>query len=284
MSLLTSACALILAVMAPTSAATLPREARPGDVFLSVVSLLPQDGTISAHEPLVAHIKLTNLTTEELKFLHYSMRLEVYDSNGRLVGATPRWPLPGDLLVGVLRIPAGGSLTRWVVLSALYQFRKPGDYTVRVQQLIPSEGLPVLAEAATQVRVLPFDGPRLRARCEEIFAPWRSFGRTRARIPRNPSAFPMRTRLQAIYSIRHDAVLPYLSLIAREWVGTSENWPATVSIRRIGSKRSEELFSTLTARRDKVGKVARMVAKERLGEVDDWYVGDEWQSENSSRD
>ena len=39
-----------------------------------------------------------------------------------------------------------------------------------------------------------------------------------------------------------------------------------------------------SGRRDEVGKVARMVAKERLVEVDDWYVGDEWQPESPSPD
>ena len=181
---------LVLTVTALTLAASTPPEAGPGDMSLSVLSLVPEDGEISAHEPLIARLKLTNRTAEELKFLDYSMRLEVYDPNGQLVGATPRRPLPLDRVVGVRRLPAGGALTRWVVLSALHSFRKPGVCTVRVQQLIPSEGLPVLAEASTQVRVLPFDGPRLRARCEELFAPWRSFGATRV-IPRNPDAFPI---------------------------------------------------------------------------------------------
>jgi hypothetical protein len=81
-------------------------------------------------------------------------------------------------------------------------------------------------------------------------------------------------RRKALYTIRHDAVLPYLSLIARDWADTSEQWPAMMAIRRIGSPRSEELFSTLTARDDEVGRAARMVAEERLDEAN---MGGAWE-------
>ena len=84
----------------------------------------------------------------------------------------------------------------------------------------------------------------------------------------------MALRLKALYAVRHDAVLPYLSLIARDWADTSEQWPAMMAIRRIGSPRSEELFGTLTSRRDEVGRVARMVAEARPHEAD---IGGLWE-------
>lgn len=246
---------------------------------LKVVELLPRDGVISANEPLVAKMQLTNTTKEEMDVnigASLSDRVEVYGKSGELVGATPLEPLAGSELSSGFRLAPGESRVRWVVLSALYQFDVPGDYTLRIQMLNVDETRTVLTETKSHVRVLPFDHDRLAERCKEIYAPLSAFP-TKG-VPNNLDSFPMRTRLQALYSVHNDAVLPYLSLLATEWDNTSEQWPAMKSISRIDSPAAKALYDSLTGRTGHVAEVARSAANVRDSYPDEWYIGDEWHS------
>ena len=138
-----------------------------------------------------------------------------------------------------------------LVLTGLYQFQKPGEYSVRVQQFGEFErGFPVLAEDTASVRVLPFDASRLGARCEELFRPLRTHSSSRTDIPQQ-------VRVAALYSVRSDLVLPYLDWMAREFASRY----ACRAIRRVGTTRAERLLNALAARRDKVGEAARKAMK-----------------------
>jgi hypothetical protein len=250
------------------------------DVELRVLELIPKTGTISASEPLVAKLQARNLTTRkgsigDINDLNF--RVVVYDRSGKLVGATPIKPLPSDMLQFGREFSPGQARVTWVALSAFYQFTKPGDYVVHVQMLNLDQARAVRVETVTRVLVLPFNAARLRARCEEIFSPLRSFSKQRS-IPTGLSSFPMLTRLEALYSIRNDAVLPYMSLIAREWKDSSEIWPAVLAIRRVGSRKSNQLLIELTKRDDRAGLAARQALKLpqwRIDEPDE--TRDTWQ-------
>jgi len=91
-------------------------------------------------------------------------------------------------------------------------------------------------------------------------------------IPSPPDPFPAVLRLTALYSIHHDAALPYLTLIAREW----KDWYAMMAIRRLGSPAAEEAFRALTSRNDDIGRRARLVADARLEEP---LIGGGWETE-----
>lgn len=268
-----AAVVLMIGFTASRAYVGMPPHAKPGDVGLNVITLLPNDGTISAREPLIVRLQLTNLRKKNLSIGvggGLNTRVVLYNKSCKLVGATPIEPVSMDYLVSSFPLAPGEKRFRWVVLSALHQFNKPGEYTVRMQMLEPDAGRGVLAEAEMPVRVLPYNAARLQARCKEIFHPLRS-------LPQNLKSFPIQTRLQALYSVKDNAVLPYLSLIAREWDGSSEQWPAMMCIRELKTAQSKTLFKTLTARRDHAGKVARNVEKAPpVRHVREWFVGDEW--------
>jgi hypothetical protein len=242
--------------------AKLPRDARPRDVSLKV-TLLTKDGTISAYEPLLARIVLRNRSAESICVVLGNngapgTHLAVCDDEGKLLAETrtAEADQEGALewLEFLRQLGPGDSHSRVRVVTGLYEFRTAGKYLVRVQQLGHPEGrrargpgdLTVLAEDEASVRVLPFNAARLEAACEELFQPLRKRSSAKTDIP-------VEIRRKALYSVRHDIVLPYLDWLAREGGGAY----AVVAMRRIGTERAKKLVNALAARRDSIGAEAR---------------------------
>jgi len=240
----------------------------PGDIALRL-TLFTQNGAITAGEPLIAKIELTNKSEKEVELSlgnnrHPTTYMEVRSQNGQIVACTPRPDPHADEVAFGCTLKPGDSHTKFWVISALYQFKEPGVYTVRVQQLKPSEGLPVLAEDTAMVRVTPFDAAKLEARCEEVFQPLRTGTSHRTDLP-------MAVRTKALYSVRYEAALPYLEWIAVEWDGQY----ACLAMRRIATERAISILSSLAAREDGSGKAARNALKMPL-EITDvmWEMND----------
>jgi len=182
-----------------------------------------------------------------------SMHVDVFDSAGKILAETHRPPFLGDLLSSGFSLSPGETKSKPLVISALYQFKKPGKYLVRFQQLQLSEKGDVIAEGRVVVRVLPFDAKRLDARCAEL---WK--------------IGPKNYNLKALYATRNDIVLPYLDLMARDWADRY----AVVAMRRIGTKRANMLIKSLAARQDEVGDAARKAMSMPLETKDlDWSMG-----------
>lgn len=139
------------------------------------------------------------------------------------------------MIYSLVEIAPGETRSEVWVISGLYQFERPGRYTVRVEQLEPTEKVTVLAADSASVRVLPFDAARLEARCEELF-----------RASASSSG-------KALYSVRHDIVLPYLDWMVRE----QGDEYAIRAMGRIGTPRAQALVKALAARKDWVGDEAR---------------------------
>ncbi len=247
------------------------RWVRAGDITLNL-ELLTRDGTISAGEPLLGRIQRTNQSGQHIHLLLGSSRgkityLTVRDGDGELVAAMPRATClpqimcPQEYLGGMSWRPGENRSEVWVI-TGWYQFQEAGEYTVHVQLLDRAkEGLPVISEDRASVRVTPFDGSRLEARCDEIFQPLRKGMSSRTDVP-------MVARVKALYSVRNDIVLPYLDWIARQWPN-----PYTCdAIRRIGTERAEKLLDALAAREDRVGKEVRKGAKRTRREPMVWDV------------
>ena len=226
-----------------------PRFAQRGDISLSV-TLLSKDGTLSAYEPLLARIEWLNQTKETIWLVggQPNTYLEIRDHKGSRVAATPR-PSHGGI-PGLRRLAPGEVRTATWVITGLYQFRQPGEYTIRLELLERVKELPVLAEDSASIRVVPFDASRLEARCEELFQPLRKYSSSKTNIPAS-------ARTKALYSVRHDTVLPYLDWIARELHSSY----ACRAMRRIGTERARELLGTLAARDNEAGEAARKALK-----------------------
>lgn len=248
-----TAIACHLGALTPHGMADL-RLAQRGDISLSV-TLLSKDGTLSAYEPLLARIEWLNQTKETILLLIGTGRalathLEVRNSDGETVAAMPR-PQPSRTGgSGAWRLKPGEVRTGTWVITGLYQFRQPGEYTIRLELLEWVKELPVLAQAGASIRVVPFDASRLEARCEELFQPLRGYSSSKTNIPTS-------ARTKALYSVRHDIVLPYLDWIARE----RHSSYACLAMRRIGTERARELLGTLAARDNEAGEVARKALK-----------------------
>jgi hypothetical protein len=203
------------------------------------ITFIPPE--IAAYEPLVARVTETTAAGEALwagGWDHLSCRIQVRDCSGNLLAITPRQTMPIDFVPGGTSAPPGGTVVQDMVISALYTFSEPGEYEVRVQQLRLQEHFPVDAEVSARVRVLPFDGARLEARCRELAGMERSRGKFEW--------------FYALCSVRHDVVLPYLD----QWVGNTE---ASHAIMAIDSAAARAKFEALLARQDRVGKTARWV-------------------------
>jgi len=232
-----------------------PRLAQPGDLSLAV-SVVGSDSTITAHEPVTVRVEITNRATEDLTLRLASdltTQVEVFDAKRTLVAATPKMNLPLHTLFLSPRLAAGAVNVQFLVVSGLYDFARPGAYSIRVKQLELSREMQVLAEGAASLGVLPFNQARLEARCAEIL-------RSVQRGPSGASALPFHTGVTALYSVRHDAVLPCLDWLAREWTDRY----AVLAMRRIGTERAMKLVNALAARKDRVGEEARRGLKMRL--------------------
>ena len=242
-----------------------PRLARPGDLALSI-TLLTKDGAVTAHEPLLARVTLKN-QAEEVVSVEIIHRLGISDASGRLVAATPAPPRPGNLygvteyFYGLWEPKPGESRTVIWVVSSIYQFTKPGLYTVRAQYFGPPREFSVLAEASAPVRALPFDATRLKARCEELIAPLRPDGGKYGELE-------IGIRSKALLSVRHDIALPYLDWLVRH----EEDSYAIRAMRRIGTPKAQALVRALAASKDKVGRTARRGMKIPL-DLGTWDVG-----------
>ncbi|MDO8589518.1 MAG: hypothetical protein Q7T82_21045 [Armatimonadota bacterium] len=256
--------AIILAAI--LASVTTPREvqstivAKSGDLNLRL-TLITQGGAITMGEPLIARIDLTNSSGDAVEVnlgnnLNPGTCLEILDDKGELLASTPR-PEPhveGMKMIRTLE-PAQVYSQHWVV-SALYQFKRPGVYTVRVRQLRFADALPVLAEDEAQLRVLPFNRTLLEARCDVIFREMR--GLTKGQ------KLPLSAYTKALYSVRDEAALPHLEWMGREW----EDKHAFIALRRIGTKRATDILSRLSSRQDGAGKAARRALEKPLDKTD----------------
>ena len=138
----------------------------------------------------------------------------------------PRQNLPIDLLSQEWDLAPGESRSVDMVLSALYTFAEPGEYEVGIQSLHLSHELSVAREASANVTVLPLDEARLARRCQRLFEekeagddiPW----------------------AEALQSVRHDAVLPYLAELA--------GWQSYQALLAIGSPGATEIINDLAAK------------------------------------
>lgn len=224
-----------------------PRFASPGSVGLEL-RLIPQRGTISAGEPLLAELIVTNITPHEVWVLAGNSSaqttcLRIRNADGRLLAATPCSQSPenmSDTIMSVHRVEPGGEWSRTWVLSAWYPFAHPGSYTIEAQLLgHGSNGgpAPLLAAAVASLNVLPYDGVRLQACCDEIVA----------------SDLAVSVKSKALYSVRDDVALPYLDWRART---TGSPYPI-LAMRRVGTQRAQKLIEQLAARTDRVGDAAR---------------------------
>jgi hypothetical protein len=223
------------------------------------------------------------MTTEPVRVLSSPfLRLSVYDNTGKLLAATEdpqeaarRCP---DFAVGWRPLAPGESYSKMLIITGLYQFSRAGLYFVKVEQFaygngsvgenLPSwrrlgtlddrGGFPVIAEAGASLWVFPFDAGRLKARCEELFAPIQGHGPM--------GDLSMTVRSKALESVKNDIALPYLDWEAKEWADRY----AVRAMRRIGTKEAQKYISALTARNDKVGKAARQALEMPL-KTDGWY-------------
>ena len=259
------------------------RSAKPDRLALRVLSVLPDRGVISAYEPIIVNVMLTNVSSSRVGVYSsgdFDVRIEVRDSDGRPVGDSPVHSY-GEVMSSSHALSPGQSMRSWFIPSAVYQFKNPGRYSVRIMLLdppgkitnTPSDLGPAWAEATIPVDVRPFDGARLRARCDELIEP-------RKLRPSSLYDFPPHEHMMALWSVRHNAALPALRFVADNWGEFSYAWPTAVAIRRIGTPESAVLFKALSSRRDRMGRTARSAAKEGIRiHSSDYFAG--WTSVRS---
>jgi len=249
-------------------------EAQPPELALTLTLLTPDE--VPALAPVVARVSLHNTTADPITFVEdYTVNpfvLEILDERGVLVASTN--PLMQTLLQerarhaewcsGISTIAAGKSRDEIWVISVLYPFDKPGKYELRMTcykreepwkiNAQDGEEPPLIAQDAVPLTVRPFDREALEKSCEDIFA------------PTDPGDFKgvlSNTRMAALYSVRHDVVLPYLDWMARAWNSSD----ACQAMRRIGSERAEELLAQLASRKNALGQAARQAMESPIKEI-----------------
>ena len=209
------------------------------------VRFVPDDGPISAGEPVIARMDVTNQSTQAVEVLTGTggapaLHLTVRAADGQLLASTPR--LHGRHHgTGVRTVQPGKTHSVFWILTALCSFEQPGQYEVEVE-LLDWATRKVLCGSRASLRVEPFDAARLEARCEQIH---------------RSADLSMSVRGKALRSVRHDVALPYLDWMARRW-GSKY---ACLAIRRIGTERAKMLIEALAARKDRVGEAARASLK-----------------------
>jgi len=234
-----------------------PTLGQAGDLGVTI-SLLVEQGRMTAKEPLLARITLARQGNAPTSVpVHYSpesyLSLEVLDAHGAVLASTPK-PDRGGVIDGPgtdEMVPTReGKPDTWIV-SGLYCFERPGRYTIRLRVLPPREGLLALCEATAPLEVTPFDAQRLDARCAELLEPcWKHSGF---------GDLEMGCRTKALYSVRDDVALPYVDWMAREW---SSRY-ACRAIERIGTPRAQRLLQSLQRRTDSVGEAARKLPEQQ---------------------
>jgi beta-lactamase regulating signal transducer with metallopeptidase domain len=215
-------------------------------------SLLAENGSVTAYEPVLIRVEELNKTAKAVSMIagtitDWTARVLVEDAEGRQIAASPRSRLPVDITFSGKQLKPGESRVRMLAVSAIYPFARPGNYTVRVQRLKLSDDIVVLAEDRVPVRVLPFDAARLKARCEESFTYSKDFSAH--------GDLSNHDQTRALFSVRHDIALPYIDWHARsDWSTAFEAW---IALRLIGSPRAIAELDTLAAREGKKGKAVR---------------------------
>jgi len=239
-----------------------------------VMGILPEDGVISAFEPIIIEAEITNISSD-LVTLDYCgdlcIRLEVRDAHGKLVGDTPVYSY-ADVRYGIHRLVPRQSMRTSFIPSAVYQFRNSGDYSIRIMFLelpkkiteIPSDLGPIIGEATVSVKMLPFDENRIKKRCDELIERYKTM------MSSSQSDFSPFENMLALCSIRHNAALPALKIAAEDWY----DWPAARAIRRIGTSESAALLKELAARKDAIGRSARSAEQADVRiQSDDYFTG-----------
>jgi hypothetical protein len=221
--------------------------------------LYARDGAITAREPLIARLDISNESSEEIRIWSAGVFLDVYDEADSVVATMPRPRGVRNLRLGARKMAPREVYSRFLIVTGMCQFESPGLYAVRAQHLAPSQELSVLCEDAVSLQVLPYNAARLEAACDELFAPIRKRS--------SSGAIPMGVRTKALYSIRDDVVLPYLDWLVRE---RNAEYAAR-AMRRIGTPRAENLLTALAARTDEAGEAARQALEMSL-EPTQWDV------------
>ncbi len=232
-----------------------PRRAVADDLALAV-RFLPDGGMISAGEPVIAALDITNRSREAVEVLLGSnevpaAHIALCDHEGRCVAQTPRADKRPDGLCGLKALEPDATYTTYWVITALHSLDAPGLYELRAT-LVNWMNWTVLCEARAELRVDAFDAERLDARCDQIY---------------RSTDLPPAVRWKAICSVRHDIALPYLDAMATAHGGTG----ACLAMRRIGTARAEALLEALASRDDRVGEAARK-AREMDLETSIWDV------------
>jgi hypothetical protein len=240
------------------------------------VTLLVSNNTMTAGEPLLARVALVNRSDRAGRLSMGNSGgsttcLEVLDANGKIIAATPKRRISVEDMSGLKEFAPGETYVQFWVISGLYDFRLPGDYTIRVQQfddrqMLPDSGsLILMSEHTAALRVLPYDPARLKARCEDLFLPLRNSTSGQTDVP-------MSTRTKALYSVRDDLVLPYIEWMARQW----DDAYACRAMRCIGTPKALALVNDLAARDDRAGRAAKralamdLETKDPLWDIN-WY-------------
>lgn len=228
--------------------------AAPGELRLDL-QLLAENGRMVATEPLLAVVTLTNVSAEE-RYVDIGNHLKPYayfrveDARGRLVGP------PRPSYVGAppyirnwggfaARLAPGASTAKVRLVSEWYQFSNPGQYRIRAEWLGGRLNPVVLGSDDERIVVDPFDASRFDAALQRPHHFRRVYGK------KWPGGDNVAWR--ALMSVRHDAVLPYLDVLARMY-GSDQ---FCLAIRRVGTPRAKQLIAELAARRDRVGDAAR---------------------------
>ena len=229
---------------------------KPGDISMKL-TIIPSSGTITAEEPLLAQVETRNNSGGNVELQSSSggtpnSYVEIRDDKDVVVASTKHPSFPEEEGVqGIIKLAPGENRTKIWVISALYQFKKSGRYTVHIQQIEEAEGLPVIAEDSASVQVLPFNASRLDARCNELMKPIRTESSGKTDLPAD-------VRMKALYSIHNNKVLPHLEWAARE-LG-SQN--ASIAMLRLGTDEAKSIVKALATRTDKVGVAARQAMEE----------------------
>lgn len=208
---------------------------------------------ISAKEPMLVRVTFTNkdskprifsLGNDSQSYLHFS----VYDENGVLVGLAPPKDLEISLHYGSMLEP-NKKLSQIRSLSDWYRFDNPGTYSVHAQ-ILGSKPLKVILEDQFKVVVKPYNKQQLEVRCLQLFS---HIEPSSKELAQHIVGLDQRHAMQALFSIRDDVALPYFDYLAKEYSSVE----ACLAIRRVKTKRAEQLIKALAARQDDVGKAAR---------------------------
>jgi len=241
----------------------------PGELAVKL-TLLCKDGAISAKEPLLARVEITNKTHDDIQLLSCSYfginpSWEIRDDQGIIVATTS--PLPGavrsdDVTEQSTLLSAGATTSSIWIVSGLYHFGRPGRYNVRVSHLIPALPEPLaIASDDKAVRVLPFDKARLTARCEEIYLPLKGQGAL------GDMDIDLRTR--ALYSVQDDVVVPHMEWLIKTWAAPYAAW----HLGRLHTPLADAALTRLGSYSDRVREVLVKMPGMPAKVGNDWAMG-----------